>query len=131
VRILDTDTDIEVLRGNPAVQRKQDEVSGRIGTTIISVAELYYGAEKSRVRDIEIGRVERFLESVDIVGLDVDAARIFGETKALLERDGQRLPDADLLIAAICLSRSATLVTGNTGHFARIAGLAVEDWIRG
>ncbi|MGF1485322.1 MAG: hypothetical protein ACFBZ8_13275 [Opitutales bacterium] len=54
----------------------------------------------------------------------------FGEVKARLEREGQRLPDADLWIAAFALERDAVLVTGNARHFKRIADLRIEDWIQ-
>jgi tRNA(fMet)-specific endonuclease VapC len=131
VKILDTDTDIEVLHGNPRVLLHQSGTAGRLATTIVSVAELFYGAAKSTMADFERGRVNRFLGSVEIVGLEEPAARIFGDLKAQLEREGRSLADADLLIAAICLAHNATLVTGNTGHFERIPGLVLEDWIRG
>lgn len=38
--------------------------------------------------------------------------------------------DADLLIAAVALSRGATLVTGNRRHYERIPGIVLEDWLR-
>ena len=112
------------------MSRAHDQTPGRVATTIISVAELHYGAAKSRDRGRELEEIERFLASLDIVGLDVKAAKAFGDIKATLERQGQRLPDADLFIAAICLANNATLVTGNRRHFDRIPGLVTEDWIR-
>ena len=48
---------------------------------------------------------------------------------AHLERTGQRLDDADLVIAGIAIARSATVVTGNQRHYARIPGIALENWI--
>jgi predicted nucleic acid-binding protein len=55
---------------------------------------------------------------------------VFGEAKALLERQGQRLADADLFIGAIAVVQKATVVTGNRRHYERIPGVIVEDWIR-
>jgi predicted nucleic acid-binding protein len=71
-----------------------------------------------------------FLGTLPVLGLDDASVQIFGETKALLERQGQRLDDADLLIGAIAAARNATVVTGNRRHYERIPGVAVEDWIR-
>jgi tRNA(fMet)-specific endonuclease VapC len=50
--------------------------------------------------------------------------------KARLAIAGQVVADADLFIAAIALSRGATLVTGNRKHYQRIPGIASEDWFR-
>jgi tRNA(fMet)-specific endonuclease VapC len=34
----------------------------------------------------------------------------------------------DLMIAAIAVSRSATLVTNKIREFERVSGLSIEDW---
>lgn len=34
------------------------------------------------------------------------------------------------MIAAITLTQGASLVTGNTRHYERFAGLQLDDWIR-
>lgn len=49
----------------------------------------------------------------------------------MIERQGQRLADADLFIGAIAAAKQATVVTGNRRHDSRIPGVAVEDWLRG
>ena len=100
-------------------------------TTWITAAELYYGAAKSKAPEQNRELVTRFLETLPILGLDEPSVRLFGETKALLERQGQRLADADLFIAAIGVARNAAVVTGNRRHCERIPGVGVEDWMRG
>jgi tRNA(fMet)-specific endonuclease VapC len=52
----------------------------------------------------------------------------FGELKADLEQDGQRLDDFDLLIASTALMLGYRLVTNNERNFQRIGGLDVENW---
>ena len=102
-----------------------------VSLATISVAELFYGAAKSRDPERERIEVRRFAGLFGLLGLDLASALIFGDTKALLESEGRRLPDADLLIASICLAHGALLVTGNRRHFDRIPGLTIEDWIHG
>jgi len=45
-----------------------------------------------------------------------------------LQRKGQLIGDADILIAAYCLVNDYTLVTRNTGDFERIDGLKFVNW---
>ena len=75
--------------------------------------------------------VTEVLATLPLVGLDLPAAGRFGRLKVDLERDGNILADADLMIAAITQAQGASLVTGKLRHYARIGGLRVEDWLRG
>ena len=131
MKVLDTDTSVEAIRQNPRVLERIDSERGRLSLATISVAELFYGAAKSRDPERERIEVRRFAGLFGLLGLDLASALIFGDTKALLESEGRRLPDADLLIASICLAHGALLVTGNRRHFDRIPGLTIEDWIHG
>jgi tRNA(fMet)-specific endonuclease VapC len=56
---------------------------------------------------------------------------VFGRIKSVLERAGNILADADLMIASIALAQGASLVTANRRHYDRIEGLRIEYWIRG
>lgn len=48
--------------------------------------------------------------------------------RAALEARGEGIADNDLWIAAHARALGMTVVTNNTSHFARVPGLAVEDW---
>jgi tRNA(fMet)-specific endonuclease VapC len=130
VRLLDTDTCIELLRGNLRVLEHRSRTSDHVATSWITAAELYYGAAKSKAAAANHALVTRFLATLEVIGIDSSAAQLFGEQKAALEAAGHRLADADLLIGAIARSRGAVLVTGNRRHYQRIEQLAIEDWIR-
>ncbi len=98
-------------------------------TTAITVGELLYGAAR-RGRPALTRRVRELLESaLSIVPFDRRAAEVYGEFRALLEREGRRLDEPDLRIAAIARSRELTLVTGNVRHFERVPELVVENWL--
>ncbi len=130
MRVLDTDVCIELLRGNAQVIDRRAAVDDDATTTWMTAAELYYGAERSSAPGPNRRLVARFLETVPLLQGRESAAREFGVVKAVLEKLGQRLADADLIIAATCLVFDAVLVTGNVAHFGRVPGLHVEDWIR-
>lgn len=131
MKLLDTDTSVAILRGSAAVLERRAATAEDVATTWITAGELYYGAAKSSSPERNRSLVTSFLATLPVLGLDQTAAQVFGEAKALLERRGLRLADADLLIAAIAIVHRATVVSGNRRHYERIPGVAVEDWIRG
>ncbi len=131
MKVLDTDVCIEILRGNAPVLDRRKRAMDEVTTTWITAGELAYGAAKSRAPEKNQSLVTEFLATLPVVGLDLPAAERFGQLKEGLERGGNILADADLMIAAITLARGASLVTGNLRHYARIDGLRLEDWIRG
>ncbi len=97
-------------------------------TTSISVAELLYGARKRRSERLERD-IEALVSDIEVVPFDARAARSYADIRFTLESEGRRLEDPDLHIAAICLAREFTLVTGNVRHFERVPGLRVENWL--
>jgi tRNA(fMet)-specific endonuclease VapC len=130
VRILDTDICIELLRGNRKVLSRRSAVEDEVATTWITAAELYFGAARSVAPDENRSLVDRFLETIEVLGIDRPVARAFGDRKAELRSAGEPLPDADLLIGSIAIARDAVLVTGNARHLSRLRGLRLENWIR-
>jgi predicted nucleic acid-binding protein len=130
LRLLDTDTCIALLRGNQAVIERRAATSDDVATTWITGAELHHGAAKSKAPEKNRALVTSFLATLPVLGLDEASAQVFGEAKALLERQGQRLADADLFIAAIAVARQGTVVTGNRRHYERVPGVTIENWIR-
>jgi tRNA(fMet)-specific endonuclease VapC len=130
LKVLDTDVCVEILRGNRDVIGRRRNTGVRVVTTWVTAGELFYGAAKSRepARNREL--VERFLETLVVVGLDTYSVQFFGALKAQLELEGRRLADADLWIAGIARAHRAIVVTGNVKHFSRIPGVEIENWLR-
>ena len=129
MRLLDTDTCIEILRGNRDVIERRAEVQDIVGTTWMTAAELQFGAARSSRPSPNRRVVAEFLETLPVLGLDAPVAERFGKLKAKLEKTARRLADADLLIASVALASGALLVTGNKRHYDRIPGLQTENWI--
>jgi tRNA(fMet)-specific endonuclease VapC len=130
VKLLDTDTCIAILRGNDYVIERRAQESDAVNTSWVTAAELYFGAAKSVAPDANRRVVDEFLATLEVLSPDLAAAQAFGYAKALLQRAGMPLADADLMIASVAIAEGATVVTGNTRHLGRIPGVRIEDWIK-
>jgi len=128
--LLDTDTCIEILRGNQSVINKRIATGERTAISFMTVGELYYGAEKSISSDKNKRLVAEFVLSVDVIDTDNPIMQKFGEIKAQLALKSTPLADADILIAATSLICCKKLITGNIRHFEKIDELVIENWIR-
>lgn len=103
--LLDTDTCVAWLRRNAAVRRQVTEVGPpALAVSIVTVAELRYGAACSAQAEANHQTIDGFLSGVAVVGLDPAIARQFGDVKAVLRAQGQLLEDADLFIASTALT---------------------------
>ncbi len=125
--LFDTDAISEVLRPQPAPAYiewlstipREDQF-----TSAVSIGELFKGAYRSVARERHLKNIrERVLPAVSVLPFDTNVAHVFGELSAQLEREGRRLADADLQIAATALHHGLILVTGNIRHFERVPGL--------
>jgi tRNA(fMet)-specific endonuclease VapC len=130
LRLLDTDTCVEILRGNFRVIDARRQVDDIVTTTWITAGELYYGACKSLNPGAGKVRIDGFLKSLPVLALDLYSSQLFGVLKSNLEATGHRLADADLWIASTARRHGAILVTGNQRHYDRIERLRIENWIR-
>jgi len=128
--VLDTDTSIYWLNGKEGIREKVGQHSiDQLRTTMITLAELKYGAYNSQRVAENSKNIADFLCKVRVLPLDQQAVDRFGAIKAGLRRKGQPISDFDLLIAAITLEYDGILVTNNLAHFARIPGLRYENWL--
>ena len=129
--VLDTDTCIYWLKGEARIRKKVEQVgTDSLTTTIITLAELKYGAYYSQKAKENLENIAGFLSKVKVLPLDDDGAEKFGEIKAELRRSGRVIQDFDLLIASITLRHAGILVTNNVEHFKRINGLSYENWLQ-
>ena len=126
---LDTTFFADLFRKNPAAERKLYELANEtesVSTTVITIAELYYGAYKSKNMIDEMKNVESVLNNFQILEMNPEGAKKFGEILSLMEKKGQTIPDRDILIGAISLSKGEQIIiTRNAKDFARIPGLKV------
>lgn len=128
--LFDTDTCVELLKGNKKVIQHIKAVNDDIAVSFMTVAELYYGAEKSNNVAKNIISVEKMLLAFEVIESSLEIEQRFGKLKASLHKKGNPIEDADTFIAATCLETCETLVTGNGKHYSRIPDLKIENWIR-
>jgi predicted nucleic acid-binding protein len=126
---LDTTFFADLFRKNPAAEKKLYELANEtetVSTTVMTIAELYYGAYKSKNITNEMRNVASVLDSFLILEMNQEGAKKFGEILSTLEKKGQTIHDRDILIGAISLSKGEkTIITRNAKDFARIPGLKV------
>jgi tRNA(fMet)-specific endonuclease VapC len=91
-------------------------------------AELIFGARKSAKPEQNLARLARFFQPLVSLPFDDGAADHYGSIRTDLERAGTPIGANDLMIGAIALAHSLTLVTANQTEFSRIGGLVCENW---
>lgn len=131
--LLDTNAVSAVMRGDPAVvARLRATRKGDVAVPQPVLAEIQYGIERlprSKRRESLRRRYDLVRDELARIAWTDAVSESFGHLKARLEREGRRLEDFDLAIAAHALASSAVLVTAD-GDMARIPGVVIEDWAR-
>jgi tRNA(fMet)-specific endonuclease VapC len=131
--LLDTNAVIALLKNQPPGMRSRlRRVMSRGASIFVSsvvLYELWYGVARSGHRSENTERLRVFLSGdISVVPFDEEDALAAGDLRAELEAAGTPIGPYDLLIAAQALRIGATLVTANVSEFARVPGLAWQDW---
>ncbi|MGH8552624.1 MAG: type II toxin-antitoxin system tRNA(fMet)-specific endonuclease VapC [Methylococcales bacterium] len=131
--MLDTNTCIAIIKRKPpqALKRFNDYSVGEIGISWVTLAELEFGVAKNQHQEKNLAALEEFVLPLEIANPDCEAARVYGLTRAALEKKGTPIGPLDMMIGAHALSLGVTLATNNTREFSRIKGLAVINWLNG
>ena len=127
--MLDTDTVSMALRGQGAVgARVLEHRPSQLCLSSITLAELRFGADSKGSRKLHT-LIDTFVATIGVVPFDQAASDRFGRVATVLAKRGEPIGTFDTLIAAHAHSLGLTLVTDNTRHFRRVAGLTVTNWI--
>lgn len=128
--LLDTDTIIYILKGNPTVERNlQGHYHDPIKMSVITLMELYYGVYKSQKVTSNLAKIKTLENSLEIIPLGQEIVELFGRQKAQLEGLGTPLDDFDLILGCCALAHNLILVTNNIKHFKKIESLKVTNWM--
>lgn len=127
--VLDTNTCVYALKHQDSViDRLRAHSPDDVAVSIITVAELWFGARKSRRSESNRRGIDAFLRPFEVLPFDHAAAEAYAEIRLALERAGSPIGERDLQIASTAVARRLTVVTHNLSEFARVPGLKVEHW---
>lgn len=125
---LDTNTVIDIFRGDRALKEKVEKASDAgIFITSITLCELYKGAYLSKEAEKSLNEINTFLLYFDSLDLTRDACEIFGKEYSRLQKLGKNTEELDLIIASIAKANNLTLITRDQKHFENI-NIKKEIW---
>ena len=130
--IIDTNIITAIMKNNEKVKRIAQETI-LMGDDIFINGISYYEIKRGLLAKDARKQLQFFDQLCKEYGLVLlDNQSIFdraAEIYAELQRKGELIGDADILIAAITDTRNFTLVSDD-GDFDKIQGLRVENWLR-
>jgi tRNA(fMet)-specific endonuclease VapC len=124
--LLDTNAAIALLNGDARIIQAIGD-SDQLNIPIISVGELYYGAENSAQVAENYAKVRQITAKYKILNCDLETAQGYGRFLRQLRLKGRPIPQNDVWIAALALQHGLILMTRDA-HFNYVDGLMVEGW---
>jgi len=121
--IVDTNVITKLLRSD----KRADELfeqADEIYIPSIVVGELYYGAYNSTRVQENLRLFSDFISQYGVLDINTSVAKMYGEIKSQLKKDGINIPENDLWIAALAKFHKYALITFDA-HFERIDGIQV------
>jgi len=131
--LLDTNACIALINGQPSSVRRRfrraTAEGGKVFVSSIVAFELWYGVAKSLQPEANRQRLRAFFAGpIALLDFDDEDAQSAGAIRAALEVLGKPIGAYDLLVAGQALHCKFTLITANVAEFARVKGLAWQDW---
>jgi tRNA(fMet)-specific endonuclease VapC len=128
--LLDTNIVIYVIKRRPIeVLSIFNANANRMAISVVTLAELLHGAEKSAQPASNLAVVEDFCSRLQVLPYLPKAAQHYGSIRTSLEIMGQPIGVNDLHIAAHARSEGLVLVTNNVKEFAKVPALQIENWV--
>ena len=126
--LMDTNICISLLKNKYGIREKILSVDPKnCFISEITIAELYYGAAKGERKSERAKDVEFIASRFEILPI-FPALALFGNLKAKLEAEGNRIDDFDILIGSTALVNNLVMVTDNIQHLGRLPNITIENW---
>jgi tRNA(fMet)-specific endonuclease VapC len=128
--LLDTNIVSYWMRGyQPLLDRIKSYSPKDLSIAAITLAEIYYGIEKSPVKKKERRtKIEQIRSILEIHPFDESAAAKYGIIRAQLEKKGLVISERDLQIASIAIANGLCVITRNVKEFGWVEKLKIKDW---
>lgn len=128
--LLDTNICIAILKNSDlaVIKKLKSLTPDQIVICSIVKAELFYGARKSQYVEQNLSLLTKFFDQIESLPFDDFATDHYGSQRAILEKAGTPIGQADLMIASIALANDLTVVTRNQKEFLRVQNLRVDVW---
>lgn len=128
--MLDTNVCIYAIKSKPekVIQKIKENWQDGLCISVITLAELEHGVEKSLYPDRNRAALMGFISILDVLPFDDFAAVEYGRICAYLQQTGRPIGTMDMLIAAHANAEGKILVTNNVREFERVPRLRIENW---
>src|SRR3989344_638491 len=117
---LDTNFIIDFIKGKIDIE-EGNQLGEFISISSPSIVEIIRGLHLKKtlqhIKQNEEEKIENTLNSLNILQLNKESAKIAGRLQAELINKGEDIGIIDILIAAITLRNNETLITRNLKHF--------------
>ncbi len=127
--LIDTNICSAFLKGDTKVLSKFEQFGNGSLISVITAGELWTWVQRGKVSDRSKNTIVDFINTIEVLNIDLDVALEFGRLRAVLLDKGNPMPDMDGLLAATALIHDLTLVTHNTVDFQNAPNLRLADWL--
>lgn len=125
--MLDTNTVSYFFRQEPTVVKKLQQLNPEmVCISSVTAAELFYGVKKRNNQKLS-DFLTTFLSAITVLDWDYQAAEVYGQLRADMEREGTIMGVQDQMIGAHALAAECVLVSSDKA-FQLIPNLVLENW---
>jgi len=128
---LDTNYIIDVIRGKIRLEeldRLESPVTIASPTIVEVIRGLYLKSTRENIKNDEEEKIEKILNSLNVLQLNKESAKTTGKLQARLINKGEDIGIIDVMIASICIHNNEILITKNKKHFGKIEGLKIRSY---
>jgi tRNA(fMet)-specific endonuclease VapC len=128
--LLDTDTCIFFLKNKFGIGKKVQNVGiDNCYLSEITIAELNFGAVKSSNFEKHSNEFQKLEVLFSIISI-YNSFDEYANERFRLQKEGNLIPDFDLLIGVTATVNNLILVTNNEKHLNRINNVQIENWTK-